>query len=192
MKPTTKEIILELLIPVVFILLFYGIFTLLQDEAVYHRTLGKITKTYQRVDSEWGIIDVDSAYKKIDAQNLVNWDVVGYNYIKDPPAQGEIDVRQAYGFFPMFPWLWRLTGISVKYIGVFNFLLFSFTLLILLHLFLRNPFYSPRDRILIFIACLSFPSVSIFLIPYSEALFAAAFFLALWGLARKNYWIYFV
>ena len=124
MKITTKELTIESLIPVVFILLFYGIFSLLQNETTYQTTLGKITQTYQRMDDQWDITDVDMPFKSIDEKNLVNWDAVAYNYQKDN-APREEEVKSSYGFFPMFPWIWKLTGISVKYIGVFNFLIFA-------------------------------------------------------------------
>ncbi len=191
MKITTKELALELMIPIVFILLFYGIFTLLQNETIYHATIGKITQTYLRLDDQWDITNVDMPYKKIDEQNLVNWDAVGYNYLKDN-APGDTDIELSYGFFPMFSWIWKLTGISVKYIGVFNFLIFSFSLLLLLHLFLRSTGFRPYEKTILFVTCLSFPSVIIYLLPYSEAVFTTTFFLAIWGLIRRKYWIYFL
>ena len=61
-----------------------------------------------------------------------------------------------------------------------------------MHVFLRDSVYSSSEKILIYIACLSFPSVIIYLLPYSEAVFTATFLLALWGLTRRKYWIYFI
>jgi hypothetical protein len=119
----------QLTIPLVFILLFYGIFTLLQDESFYHATLGKITYTYQRIGNQSDIKNVDRPYKKIHEKNLINWDAKGYHYLKDH-VPGEEDIRSSYGFFPMFPWFWKLTGVSVNYIGIVNFLIFSFITLV--------------------------------------------------------------
>ena len=191
MDKSNKEIIGESIIVLIFICLFYSVFFLLQHDRVYKHTLGKITTTYQRLEGDWNVASVDMPYKKITDQNLVNWDAVGYYYqVNHNP--GPEDIRSSYGFFPMFPWIWKITHIPLKLIGVFNFILFAISLMILMKLFLPKDKFSYNDRMIIFTLGLCIPSVIIYLIPYSEAVFTITFALALWGLSRKSYWIYFL
>jgi|WetSurMetagenome_2_1015567.scaffolds.fasta_scaffold16670_2 hypothetical protein len=191
MFKANKEILAQSAIALVFLLMFYCLFFLLQQDIVYRHSLGKITTTYQRLEGHWNIANVHMPYKKITDQNLVNWDAVGYYYQKNHNP-GPEDVRSSYGFFPMFPWIWKITHIPLKLIGVFNFLLYAISLMVLMKLFLSAEKYGFYDRLIIFTLGLCVPSVIIYLIPYSEAVFTVTFALAIWGLSRRSYWIYFL
>lgn len=191
MKRNYQEAMIQVALGVLFLLCFYGVFTLLQQEQIYTQTLGRYAETYERLDTSWNITAVKKPYRKISESNLVIWDVAGYHFLKDN-APSENEVRFSYGFFPMFPWIWKLTMLPVNYIGIFNFFLFVISVIILMRLLTGNAYVSIRDRILMFLLALSVPSVIIYLMPYSEAVFTLTFTLALWGLFRKRYWIYFV
>ncbi|WP_214073377.1 hypothetical protein [Mucilaginibacter sp. dw_454] len=95
--------------------------------------------------------------------NLQHYDVAYYYSIKNI---GYLFLRgraNNLAFFPLFPYLWGLTTLNILFMGIFNCLLFSGSL----YLLLKDS--KLPGNILLFL--LSFPSFLFFVIPYAEALF---------------------
>ena len=53
--------------------------------------------------------------------NLVSWDAVWYNGIKDNGYYYDPSRQSSVAFFPLFPYLWRLIGVNAVGISFFNF-----------------------------------------------------------------------
>ncbi len=114
----------------------------------------------------------------VDDTNLCNWDAnwywrikeMGYYYIKG--RQGTL------AFFPLFPFMWKLTHLDGAGISLFNLLIFSVSF-----------FYLARMLKLGFLSSLFFlstPSLLFCFLPYSEALFFMSSTIILVGLYRKS------
>lgn len=96
-------------------------------------------------------------------QNLLNWDGIWYQSIKE---SGYIFVPFSVcnmAFSPMFPFIWRLLGLTPFFVSIFNLLIFVSSFFFLL----RHWNAPPRFFFLI----LSIPSFIFFSLPYSESLF---------------------
>ncbi len=67
------------------LILFFSTFHLLQQDKVYHATLGLISDNYERV-GEWDnyeIVRVEKPYVELKNDNFENWDAVIYKCIKE-------------------------------------------------------------------------------------------------------------
>lgn len=175
------------------LLLFLGIFKLLQNENVYLNTLGIISQNYER-SGDWNnyeIKKVSKPYIKINDDNLLNWDASIYNCLQERMYVVERDcyghVRSA--FFPLFPLIWRATNSSPKVISVINYLIFVISIAILtLHLLKTSDY----KMMMIFAVLITLPSTIIYYIPYTEALFLLTMTIAAIGILKNKYWIYFI
>lgn len=116
-----------------------------------------------------------------DTDNLLNWDatwyyrlkVVGYYYIEGR--------QNPLVFFPLFPFLWKVTMLDQLGVSVLNFLLFSISF-----------YFIAKKLALDFLTSLFFlstPSLFFCYIPYSESLFFFSSTLILLGLEsnKKNF-----
>ena len=111
-------------------------------------------------------------------QNLILWDSAWYNSVRlsgywfDPAAQSNS------GFFPLFPYFWRVLGVGVFQISLINaaIALFSFGLI-------ANTFRFETDESLLY---LSLPGMFFLYIPYTESLFYLFSAMMLIGLYKKN------
>jgi hypothetical protein len=175
------------------LLVFLGVFKLLQNEKVYHRTLGGISQNYER-SGDWNnpeIKKVSKPYIEISNDNLLKWDASIYNCISEKMYVVEDDcygnVRSA--FFPLFPLLWRTTGSSPIGISLINYLIFILSISILVVHFLK----AERQKMLMtFGILITLPSTIIYYIPYTEALFLFTMTIAALGMLKNKYWIYFI
>ncbi len=111
-------------------------------------------------------------------ENLMNWDAGwyysickdGYSYSDSGPSNS--------GFFPLFPWLWKLSGLNSFAISVINALIAVFASAILF----RSFHFGMREALL----SLSIPSMFFLFIPYTESLFLLFSVLILVGLKKHN------
>lgn len=92
-------------------------------------------------------------------------------------------------FFPAFPLIWKLTGLSPPSMGFLNFILFSFALAMLLAFFSSRAF---SQKSIIYLVLLSLPSSIIFQMPYTESLFFISMVIGCIGIWKDKYWLYFV
>lgn len=181
-------------------LLGITIFKLLQDETIFKKTLGKIAITYLNTSDPdenirtTVIIKTNNPYTTLDRANFINWDVQFFKYMsensygKDQSWPG----IGTYAFSPLFPFIWRLSHLPAPYISILNYLLFAFSIIILSSLFLSPADFGKVDQLCLFTLALTLPSVFSFYIPYCESTFIFTMSIALWGLFKDKFWLFFV
>lgn len=109
----------------------------------------------------------------INPENFLNWDAMHYHAIA---SSGYSPVNTA--FFPLFPLVWFLSGLSSVGISVLNLIVFilSFTWLS------RLMNWSKFQQLIL----LSIPSAIFFVLPYSESLFFLCGVIILAGIRKQN------
>lgn len=113
-----------------------------------------------------------------DKNNILSWDAVWYDSIRTKGYEYNPNMTSNSGFFPLFPYVWRVLHLNSLGISVFNFLLF-FISMGLLYRFFRFQI----SKLLIYI---SLPTGIFFFLPYSEALFFFFTAIFLIGLKENN------
>jgi hypothetical protein len=188
-----NQIIIYIAISVLNLFLFLGIFSLLQNSGVYYQTLGKISHNYERT-GDWNnykIVQVNKPYIEINNSNLLWWDAPIYQcisknmYTEEEACYGK--VRAA--FFPLFPLLWKATNSSAISISVINYFLFAAGLALMMIYFFKAKPYKTFST---YIVLLTLPTVIIFYIPYTEAIFMFCMNIAAIGLLKSKYQLYFI
>lgn len=175
------------------------IFKGLQNESIFNATLGKIAITYQnnsKADTYSPNIDIIKTHKpytSLEEANFIHWDVKFFKFMSEN-SYGKDDTWPGigtYAFSPLFPFIWRLSHLPARYIGILNYLLFAFSIVILSSLFLSTKDFNQVDRLCLFALALTLPSVFSFYIPYCESTFIFTLSIALWGLFNRKYWLFF-
>ncbi len=168
------------------------IFKLLQNESIYHSTLGKIAHSYEREPFEKGyrVLFADSAFTTVEDEHMRQWDAAIYECIKDRGYQHEFTcfgyVRAA--FFPLFPLLWKVLHLGPTLMCFVNFGIFLGSLLLLFHLLGATK---GKKSIPYFCLAVATPASVIYFMPYSEALFLFSLTLAIAGIFRNHYALFF-
>jgi len=157
---------------------------MLQNEQIYNSAFSKIVKNYVP-NSEQKNHDY-VPYESINNDNFLNWDACHYHTIKEygydiNKSGGEF----IYAFFPMYSFIWKITGLNAIGMLYFNYALFVVGLLIIASLFKKITLRQ-------FIVSLLFPTVISFMIPYTEALFFISLAVGIKGILDKNYWLFFI
>ena len=178
--------IIALCIPfVIFFGLFWAFFYMFQTPEIYHKTLGKISKNYEYVGG--GMREkVSKPYLEITNENMVQWDGEHYKEIRDNgyKKKAEVGLDYIFAFFPLFPFIWKISMVSPIGVIFLNFFLFTAGLLILFFLF--------KKKISDIFLFLSLPLVVCFLVPHTEAVFFLMGAIALLGHLKGKYWLYFL
>jgi hypothetical protein len=186
-----KKLLLKTTIVLAVFALFSVVFDLLQQPIVYNSTLGRISDNYERVGNiqRYTINKVNKPFNDVTESNAYNWDAAHYLKIRDSLYNG-IDPHYAdrYAFYPFFPMIWKISGIRSHHISFVNYLLFGLSLIILSQLFMKDK---PTDMFF-FILALLIPSAIVFYLPYAESLFVLTLAIAMYGLFKRKYWIYFI
>jgi hypothetical protein len=112
---------------------------------------------------------------------FIKWDAGWYESIKNNGYIYNHNAQNNTGFYPFFPYLWRLTNLSAFGISIFNFFVFCTSFFILDHTFKFNR----MERLLM----LSIPSVLFFFVPYSESLFFLFSVFIISGVKNNNFWL---
>jgi len=169
----------------------FVVFKLLENPILYKDTLNRVICSYVRDDVNKSIVWKKSnvPYYYMDTLNTKRWDGVIYYKISKSYYDGD---NSKYAFFPLFPLLWKISKISVLYIGFFNYLIFGLSILLLFNIFLDDIQISTIDKLCVFVISLVLPPIVVNYLPYSEALFIATFSLAAYGLIKQKYWLYFI
>ncbi|MBN1768075.1 MAG: hypothetical protein JXR50_08040 [Prolixibacteraceae bacterium] len=141
-----------------------------------------IIKNYENTDGNR--TKIHKPYEKLTDENMLHWDAVHYNIISKEGYNA--DVVFLFAFFPLFPLLWKLTMLSPLGISILNYILFSFSVILLC----RQLKMMKNIWIVLFIVNL--PFITPFIIPYTEALFFFSITIAFLGFLKGNYWIYFI
>jgi hypothetical protein len=172
--------------------LFTGVFKLLQNEKIYQNTLGLISSNYERKGS-WGNYEIGKtsrAFLPVKNENFQTWDAAIYKCISEKMYSPGNDclgnVRAA--FFPLFPALWKVTHVSPIGISIINYFLFILSIALLVLFLLKT---SLSNKMIAYAIMISLPSVIIFYIPYTEALFLFTMTVTAIGLLKKKYPIFF-
>jgi len=175
-----------LLAPIVLFFISITCFWFLQHHRVFNLSVGKYGYTYYRIDNpeKFEVIKVtDQPYQKITDKNLLNWDADGYIILSK--EFHSLDKLHLYAFFPMFPFLLKLFHIPVHYIFLFNFLLFFIGYIFLLKTVKNNdPGYASKKWVWLVMPLL--PSLTVMVLPYTEATAFIAMCLGIFFLLRKN------
>lgn len=162
---------------------------LLGQQSAYDIVKGML-KTYaveRHDDGSWNARNVEEPYEKVTNDKMIMWDAAHYNSIKEYLYRSPYDPKgKDYAFFPLFPLLWRTTGLPPLGICLLNILLFAIGATLLASLF-RN-----KMPAWMFLLALCMPYLVIFAIPYSEALFFITTATGLYGLIKRRYWIFFL
>lgn len=112
--------------------------------------------------------------------NLLHWDADLYYFVS---VGGYYKAYVA--FFPLFPYVWRWTGLDVFGICLLNALVYG----VGLHLLTRTFNFSKKQLLLF----LSFPAVFFLFLPYAESFFFLACAFLLYALEKKKMgWFYLV
>jgi hypothetical protein len=163
----------------------------LQNPTIYEYTLSEISHNYNRIGDFHSsqVIETQQPYQKITKNNMYQWDAQLYKIIADSSYSGSkerIQVRLA--FYPLYPFLWKLTRIDSPLIFILNYALFALGLIILFNLFLENK----KDNYFIFGIALILPAAIVYYLPYAESLFLLTFVLAIAALFKQKYWLFFI
>jgi len=190
----------KIIITVAVFLLSITIFKLLQNETIFRNTLGKIAITYMNTSDPGEnikttvIIKTDNPYTTLEEANFIHWDVQFFKFMsenmygKDKTWPG----IGTYAFSPLFPIIWGLTHLPAPYISILNYLLFAISIIILSSLFLSPKDFGKYDQFSLFALALTLPSVFSFYLPYCESTFIFTMSIALWGLFKDKFWVFFV
>jgi hypothetical protein len=184
-----KTLLLKLCVALAISMAFIAVFKLLQNPTIYTNTLGKISSNYERsnADIRYHIHKVKKPFVAISEANAYNWDTRYYKNIRDSLYQGtDRAFADRYAFYPMFPLVWKVSGIRSIMIIPFNYILFVLALILLSGLLMKDN----DNKLFIFSLGLLLPSVIVFYLPYAESVFVLGMALALWGLFKKRYWLY--
>jgi len=181
------------IIALVNLLVFVIVFSLLGNAPIYENTLSKISHNYKRVKVD-GVTQIQhskDAFVTLKPERFQNWDADIYYNIKEhlysKEKGGFTQVKGA--FFPLFPLVWKFSGLNGLQISLLNYLLFSISLIFFVKYYLATR---EKDQPLIFTLLLTLPSTVIFIIPYTEALFMFSMALAIFGHSQKKYNLYFI
>lgn len=183
-----KEPLSKLIIVAGVLALTLLIFFSLQHYRVYHYSLGLISKNYEHLENG-DIIQKKTPYVAITNDKLLHWDAAHYQNIRDNAYAVHQPFGEAcYAFFPLFPWLWKVTQLDAIGISLFNYVLFALSLLILSSIFL--PTGMPRkQRLIIYTLALLLPGTVVFSIPYTESTFLFSFSVACYFLKKNIWWM---
>jgi hypothetical protein len=188
-----KEFRYLILIGILNFFLFISVFILLQQKSIYNHTLGLISENYER-SGNWDNYEIKKVAKpfvQVTNEKLDTWDASIYKCISESMYSLEtttyVKVRPA--FFPLFPMFWKITHSSALAVSILNYLIYIFSVAILV-VFLLNT--SLLNKVIVFAILISIPSSINYCIPYSESLFLLTTTLAMVGITQKKYWLFFI
>ncbi len=181
-----KPFTLIIIAAVSYLVLFTMVYHLLTKSSVYDRFFSSFMPTYENQNG--AITSVKKAFTPIAEEPFTRtMDAFHYSYIKNNLYHFNPDddaTRFNFAFFPAFPLFWKTLGVSGIAISIFNFFLHIISLIILITIF------RPGSKLLSTLAILSLPTLTVFLIPYSEGLFMLAISIALLGWKKENRLLY--
>lgn len=169
------------------IAVFYLIFFSQQSWKIHTHSLGLVYKTYQR-DSANVMQRGTYAFKPIDSQHLKTWDASHYAYLAENFYEPEPNRNFLYAFFPAFPLWWKALHVPIAFVGLINALLVVIAGVFLWNLF--PPEWDKQFRIFLWLSVLTFFSFTVIHMPYAEATSFFLLAISLWGLFRKNWFVF--
>lgn len=109
---------------------------------------------------------------------LCQWDCHWYMEIKEDGFFYSPDSQNTTGFFPFFPYLWKMTTLNVTGVSIANAFIFGIGFF-----FLIREFKPEESSLKLF---LSVPCILFFIVPYPEALFFLFSGLMLVGIRKRD------
>jgi hypothetical protein len=194
-----SEVLIKISIIIFIFLLELALFKLLQNNYIFSHTLGKIAITYYNTSDsksnvgQASIIKTKRPFTSFDDANFNHWDVKFYKYMSEN-SYGKDNTWPGvgtYAFSPLFPFIWRLSHLPAKYMAILNYLMFGISIVILSSLFLPQDYFKIYDRICLFTLALTLPFVYAFYLPYCESTYIFTMSIAILGLFRNKYWLFF-
>lgn len=182
-----KEILLMTGVSVCTLFLTATFYMLFHNKPVYDSTLGHITKNYCNDGNR--IYKDHVPYEQFAERKMYSWDAALYRKMADngysiQAAGGDY----IFAFFPLFPFLWKLSGLNAIQISLLNYFFYIISLIILITLFFGKD-STQKWRYMLIVA--GIPMLVVFMIPYTEGLFMFTMTLALWGIFKNRYLLYF-
>ena len=162
-------------------------FSFFQNEVIYNNSLGQISHNYTNDGDQ--IFPQVKSFESITEDKFIHWDVLAYHKLKNDLYLTKGDYPKLnFAFFPLFPIIWKMTGLSEKYIGFLNYGFFILGVVFLGLALAEKPFETSKTEYLIL--CL-LPTNCVFFIPYSEALFFLTFSIAIWAFIKDyKIWLF--
>jgi len=175
--------------------LFWGVFSALQNQTVFDNTLGTVTHSYERTDTETGFIisETSTSYVEVTQEKYLRWDSEIFSFIRDRNYVFEEEFRGEVraAFFPLFPFLWKTTGLSPRGVSALNYFIFILSMALLFtYLKPKTPIKNKSKRPF-FIALITLPTTVIYHIPYSESLFMLCMTIVVIGILKDKYGLFF-
>jgi len=165
---------------VIVLLLCFFSFKALQSNLIYHKAGKLLIKNYYHTPE--GIIKGEMPYLAFSNDEMLHWDAEIYDKIR----RNGYNLQTAGGdyifaFFPLFPFLWKLSHLPPSGIALINYLLFITSVIILMNVMSKKKDGHKAADMAVW---LSTPMLAVFLIPYTEGLFMLTSTIALYGLYR--------
>jgi hypothetical protein len=186
-----RKLVFKILLVIAMFFAFTALYKLLEKKSIYYPTLGKITLNYEKTDSNGHsfIRETNKPFSNFIEKDACNWDVEYYRDIRDNMYKGHgIGLIYRYAFYPLFPLVWKLSHTNVHGIVFLNYLMFGLGLILLSSLFLKNS----KSEMFLFMLALLLPTSVVYYLPYTESLFLLTFSIALVGLVKKKYWLFYL
>ncbi len=161
--------------------LIFITFSLLRIPSIYESTISDISYNYANGPNGITINNEPFQYVSHEKVDFLAWDAWGYYNIKE--GMYSIEESSNYAFFPLFPIIWNLSGLSPKYIVFLNYSLFVIGLLFIFSLF---PNTSSLQTSINSALLLLLPLNVVYMVPYTEALFFVTLSIAFWGIVKKK------
>ncbi|MCT4666071.1 MAG: hypothetical protein N4A45_12655 [Flavobacteriales bacterium] len=173
---------------VLFIVVLFGVFKILQNEKIYTNSFGKISDNYENIEGNRKL--VHKPFSSITKRNIIQWDAVHYQRIKENGYQYSFDRSDKddyiFAFFPLFPLIWKASGLTGIGVVFLNYFLFAISIFLLIRLLVPE-----KDHWFYLVLSVLLPSMINFLIPYTESTFLLMGTIGIIGLYRDKYWLYF-
>lgn len=178
-----RAVFISGLIGLMYLLLFSFTYKALETKSVYS-LFSSFMPTYENVDGNIGL--TEKPFTKISDENYEIMDAAHYAYIKKNSYEIDkqnIETQYNFAFFPLFPIIWRF--FSNIGIVTLNFFFFIASILILAYVFCKNSIIKGT------LISIALPTLTVFILPYTEGLFLFCISIALLGYKKENKYLYF-
>ena len=176
-------------------LLFWGVFSALQNQTFFENTLGTVAHSYERTDTKTGfkISDNPTPYVAVTQEKYLMWDAEIFSFIRDRNYVFEKEFRGEVrsAFFPLFPFIWKTTGLSPRGVSALNYFIFILSMALLFACLKPKPSIKNKSKWPFFIALITLPTTIVYHIPYSESLFMLCMTVVVIGVLKEKYGMYF-
>ena len=183
-----KQIGYGVLYGILFLLFFHAMQGKLYEMTMAH--FSGNTETQNEGQPNQQMVKLKRPFAEITEDRFRIWDAPLYKSIRDNMYRmdtGESAVVRP-AFFPLFPMIWRASGLDYRGISVLNYLIFVLSLTLLSFAVIEDP----ARRMLMFVFAMSLPQLIFYMIPYTESIFLLTGSLAFFGLMRNRpvlWWI---